>query len=193
MELEEVFCQHNKWWRSFKYFRDILTFLPILALKLPIFNVKKYCTPQFILTTSLTMFCPGGGALTLEGSSGVCHPQDPLFRPFFSSGDPPFQVLFLAPETPILSFLKNLHFRAKFSPILANYQPLKHKFSRKFVPPETLVSSQKNQFRRPNLWSPGRHRASNSPALRGSLPPGHYFSRSPAKHVKSSPSMGKEP
>ena len=28
-------------------------------------------------------------------------------------------------------------------------------------------------------------RASNSPAMRGSLPPGHYFSRSPAKHVKS--------
>ena len=48
-------------------------------------------------------------------------------------------------------------------------------------------------------------RASNSPALRGSLPPGHYFSRSPrqackishmneknpAKHVKSPASVGK--
>ena len=31
----------------------------------------------------------------------------------------------------------------------------------------------------------GEGRASNSPALRGSLPPGHYFSRSPGKHVKS--------
>ena len=31
----------------------------------------------------------------------------------------------------------------------------------------------------------GNCRASNSPALRGSLPPGHYFSRSPGKHVKS--------
>ena len=34
-------------------------------------------------------------------------------------------------------------------------------------------------------------RASNSPALRGSLPPGHYFSRSPGKHVKSPASVGK--
>ena len=34
-------------------------------------------------------------------------------------------------------------------------------------------------------------RASNSPALRGSLPPGHYFSRSPAKHVTSPASMEK--
>ena len=32
-------------------------------------------------------------------------------------------------------------------------------------------------------------RAANSPTLRGSLPPGHYFSRSPAKHVKSPASM----
>ena len=37
------------------------------------------------------------------------------------------------------------------------------------------------------------HRASNSPALRGSLPPGHYFSRSPAKHIKSPTSMKKNP
>ena len=36
-------------------------------------------------------------------------------------------------------------------------------------------------------------RASNSPALRGSLPPGHYFSRSPGKHVKSPTSMKKNP
>ena len=39
-------------------------------------------------------------------------------------------------------------------------------------------------------------RASNSPALRGSLPPGYYFSRSPgkhvpAKHVKSPALLGK--
>ena len=32
-------------------------------------------------------------------------------------------------------------------------------------------------------------RASNSPALRGSLLPGHYFSRSPAKRVKSPASI----
>ena len=37
------------------------------------------------------------------------------------------------------------------------------------------------------------YRASNSPALRGSLPPGHYFSRSPGKHVKSPTSMKKNP
>ena len=36
-------------------------------------------------------------------------------------------------------------------------------------------------------------RASNSPALRGSLPPGHHFSRSPGKHVKSPTSMKKIP
>ena len=36
-------------------------------------------------------------------------------------------------------------------------------------------------------------RASNSPALRGSLPPGHYFSRSPGKHVKSPTWMKKIP
>ena len=37
-------------------------------------------------------------------------------------------------------------------------------------------------------------RASNSPALRGSVPPGrHYFSHSPAKHVKSHASMKTNP
>ena len=36
-------------------------------------------------------------------------------------------------------------------------------------------------------------RASNSPALRGSVPPGHYFSRSPVKHVKSPASVKTDP
>ena len=45
------------------------------------------------------------------------------------------------------------------------------------------------------LTTHGMHscRASNSPALRGSLPPGHYFSRSPGKHVESPTSMKKIP
>ena len=34
-------------------------------------------------------------------------------------------------------------------------------------------------------------RAANSPTLRGSLPPGYYFSRSPDTHVKSPHQWGK--
>ena len=59
----------------------------------------------------------GGGAITLEGSMGTCHPQDSLFQAIFSSGDPPFQALFvLAPKPPPLFFFENkMHFQAQFS------------------------------------------------------------------------------
>ena len=52
------------------------------------------------------------------------------------------------------------------------------------------IRSKSKQYFYCNEWC-DKGRASNSPALRGSLPPGPYFSRSPAKHVKSPASMKK--
>ena len=81
----------------------------------------------------------GMGTLTLESSTRMCHPQDPLFQAiFFSSGDPPFRALFQL-QTPTSIFRKNLHFQAHFfPPILAKFWFLRHKSWWKFVP-ETPV------------------------------------------------------
>ena len=60
----------------------------------------------------------GGRALTLEGGTGMCHIQDPIFRPHFSSGDPTFLISFSASETPLLFFGNNSAFQDQFWPIL---------------------------------------------------------------------------
>ena len=85
---------------------------------------------------------PGGGALTLEGSIGMCRPLDPFFRTFFSSGDPPFQALFQL-QRPHFYFSENF---AIFSPIFCwfwlNFNFWETHFRKNFIL-VTPVSSQK--------------------------------------------------
>ena len=106
---------------------------------------KIECMPYFKLLVLLWFFylLPGGGAHTLEGSMGMCCPQDPFFQAIFYLQRPTISSPFPAPETPTSIFLKNLVFSSPiFAKFLAKFQLQRHKFLQKFVP-ETPVSSQK--------------------------------------------------
>ena len=86
-----------------------------------------------------------GVALTLEDSMGICPPQDPFFRPFFTSGDPPFQALFQLQRFNIY-FLEGKKKKKKKG--IFNFCQFWLHFS-------SWDPSFKNQFRRTYIWKPG--------------------------------------
>ena len=109
---------------------------------------------------------------------GTCHPQDPFFRPNFSSRDQPFQAFFLL-RRPHLDFLKKiLHFKTTFCRFLA---PETHTLAKicsgdpSFKP---KISSRDNSFESPGGTYP-RHiptQIFGDYPLRGDFPKQRVFS-----------------
>ena len=70
--------------------------------------------------------------------------RHPFLRPFlFHSRHLPIQVLFQLHRLHLNFFSNILHFQAQVSPILAEFQPLRHTFEQWFVP-KTLVPAKKH-------------------------------------------------
>ena len=97
--------------------------------------------------------------LTLEGSMGMCRPLDPLFRPFFHSGDPPFQALFQLQSLHLNFWRKKRSiFKLNFLRFWLNFSSWDTYFSINPFRRSTLLSSKKkNPFRRPYFWKSGWH------------------------------------
>ena len=70
--------------------------MKVSTLNLEVQNILATLQSQFLLDPSATFWYPGsyggGGALTLQGSTGICYPQDHPFKAIFCSRDPPFQA-----------------------------------------------------------------------------------------------------
>ena len=100
--------------------------------------------------------------LLWEGSTGMCRPQDPFFRPFASSGDPVTHHFkpFSSSRDPTSVFWKNFAFSSSnFCQFWLNFSSWDTNFSA-----ETPVSSQKSVLET-LLWKPLPLKTSYTPSL----------------------------